>query len=86
MVEEYAGAWRGPSVLAIHDDRQGKGYPFVWGIPKDADGPAVLITVPPCCGTMVGRSQETQPMMRSRQSIELIHAGRYAAEIEIELH
>ena len=44
MVEEYAEARRGPSVLALHYDRQGNGVHVVWGIPKEADGPAVLIT------------------------------------------
>ena len=47
MVEEYAEAWRGKSVLAlhyVHYDRQGNGVHVVWGILKEADGPAVLIT------------------------------------------
>ena len=43
-VEEYPEAFKGPSVLVLQHDRDGKALHIVWGIPKGADGPATIIT------------------------------------------
>ena len=44
VVEEYADAKRGPSVLVLQRDRNDNPVHLVWGVPKDTLTPAVLIT------------------------------------------
>ena len=44
VVEEYAEAFKGPSVLVLQHDRDGKRLHVLWGIPKGANGPATIIT------------------------------------------
>jgi hypothetical protein len=44
MVEEYPEYSKGPSVLVLEKDRNGKPIHVVWGIPKNALSPAVLVT------------------------------------------
>ncbi|MEA2876913.1 MAG: hypothetical protein QOF14_2109 [Hyphomicrobiales bacterium] len=44
VVEEYAEAVKGPSVLVLQRDRDGKPLHVLWGIPKGANGPATIIT------------------------------------------
>jgi hypothetical protein len=43
-IEDYPQAQRGPSVLAFQRDAENLEVHVVWGIPKDARSPAVLIT------------------------------------------
>jgi hypothetical protein len=43
-VEEYPAFVKGPSVLVLEFDGQHKPLHIVWGIPKDRESPAVLIT------------------------------------------
>ncbi len=43
-IEDYPQAQRGPSVLALQYDKDGLGIHVVWGIPRDQQSPAVLIT------------------------------------------
>jgi hypothetical protein len=44
LVEDYPAATKGPSILVLEYDSADLPIHVVWGIPKGAGGPAVLVT------------------------------------------
>jgi hypothetical protein len=44
LIEEYLDYSKGPCILVLQNDQNGKPVHAVWGIPKGKTSPAVLVT------------------------------------------
>ena len=85
MVEDYPDRFRGPSVLTLQYDGNGRPFHVVWALPAIERRPAVLVTAyrpdPKAWDNDFRRAEDSM----TRKSIKLIHEGKYAAEIPIDL-
>jgi hypothetical protein len=44
VVEEYPDSRKEPSILLLHNDRDGRPVHVMWGVPRQAGRPAILVT------------------------------------------
>jgi hypothetical protein len=72
QVEEYPDYHKGPCVLTLHGIVDRQPVHALWGIARDAQDLATLITA-------------YRPDPDGWKTVRFVHADRYAAEVEVEL-
>ena len=84
VIEDYFDAARGPTILVLERDSTGRPVHVVWGIRKDTEGPAVIVTAYRPAPLRWSSDFATQDAM-TRMKIELVREGKYAAEVSVDL-
>ena len=74
-----------PALLVLERDRDGRPLHAVWGIPRGAESPAVLVTAYRPDTTRWSDDFKEEAAVKKRRTRKLVHVGLYAAEVEVDL-
>jgi hypothetical protein len=85
VVEDYPEAVRGPSVLVLQKDGDGKPIHVLWGLPEGSTSPAVVIYGLSSRSIAVISRFDDESKAMNRTTTKLVREDKYAAEVTVEL-